>query len=88
MTPILLGLLSSVVTSAVKWVNDKLSNTALQGEGAQILAVLVSLVGSAGYMAYNHQLDLSNYKTAIYTFTAMYATADIYYKFFVERFFK
>lgn len=41
----LLGIASSLVTELIAWVNKKLSGTALQGDGALILSILLAFGG-------------------------------------------
>ncbi len=38
MTPILLGIVASIATEIVTWINAKLNNTVLKGDGAFLLA--------------------------------------------------
>jgi hypothetical protein len=42
-----LGVLSSVATELVTWINKKLSGTVLKGNGAFLLAGAVAIVGAA-----------------------------------------
>ena len=86
MSIILIGLIGSVLTSLIKWLNNKLRNTTLRGKGAQLLATVISLIGSTTYLYVNHMLDFSNWQVAVLTFTAIHGTADLYYKYIVEKF--
>ena len=47
LTTLSLGVLASVATEAVTWINKKLSGTVLKGNGAFLLAAVVALIGGA-----------------------------------------
>lgn len=84
---VLLGLISSVLTSLVKWINDKLSNTALQGDGALLVSVIMALTGSVAFHLYMGTLVLYPPQLLIITFGTVFATADLYYRVIVEKLF-
>lgn len=88
MTLFLIGLVSSIATSLVKKLNTYLSGTVLQGDGSQILSTVVAFAGSIGYLYYYNAIDLSNKTAMVATFSAIYGTADLYYKFVVQKFFQ
>lgn len=83
----LLGLITSILTSIVKWLNTRLENTPLKGNAAVLVSVLISFLGAVGYMYWNDTLNLSNKLEFTKTFTMIFATADLYYRFIVEKFF-
>jgi hypothetical protein len=46
LTTVLLGFGSSIATEIITWLNKKLSGTALRGDGAYLLAVIVSFAAA------------------------------------------
>jgi hypothetical protein len=89
MTPILIGLISSILTSIVKWLNSKLESTpALRGTGAMIVSIAISFIGAVGYLYWNDMLHFANKVEMLQTFTVIYTTADLYYRLIIEKLFK
>ena len=63
-TPVLVSLGSEFVS----WVSAKLNKTPLQGNGAFVATMIVSVIGGIGYLAYNqipanYLVELTKYST-------------------------
>ena len=48
LTTVGLGILASLASEAVTWLNQKFSGTVLKGDAAFVLALVVSLIGATG----------------------------------------
>lgn len=87
MSVVILGIVSSIFTSLVKWMNTRLTDTPLSGKGAEIVAIIVSFIGSIIFLWYKDMLDFSNKMAVVTTFSVIYTTANLWYKWVVEKFF-
>ncbi len=87
MTSVIIGLVSSILTSLVKVLNRWMARTPFKGKGATILSLFMALAGAIGFQWYNGTLVLWPMRDLLMTFSIVFATAELYYKFVVEMFF-
>ncbi len=82
MVEVLLGVGSSLLTEAAAWVNSKLSNTPLAGDGAYIVSIGVALLVALAKTAYAGELDLTHVAT---TATEVWAVSQVWYQLIASK---
>lgn len=82
MTTILLGILSSIGTDLINWLNRKFKGTVLEGNGAFILSLLVAVIASTVKLYYIDGTVISwdNKEAVVGQFGAIWATSQIYFQ--------
>ena len=78
LTLVIFGILSSVLTEVISFVEKKLSGTPYQGYSAKIVIMFVSLLGGALYVVYKN-MPSATITTILAYASAIYATAEVYY---------
>lgn len=76
METLLLGVLASVATEVVTWVDAKLSGTVLKGDGALILSAVVALVLAGIKVFSGTSFSYSNLGAE---FAQVWATAQVFF---------
>lgn len=78
------GILASLATEAVTWLNKKLSATVLAGDGALILAIVVSFLGGIADVLYTGtSLTWANLGVA---WTEIFSVSQVVFAFIVKKF--
>lgn len=86
---LLLGILSSVVAEVVTWVNKKLANTTLKGDGAFLLALVVSFIIALVKQIALHGLvsiDINHLSALGATFSEVFAASQVWFYWIVQKF--
>lgn len=78
MTVALFGILASLLSELISWVQKKLTGTPFQGSAAQIVIMIVSVVGAAIYFVYQNSPSI-NATTFVQYASSIYAISQVYY---------
>lgn len=85
---ILIGIASSYLAEFVTWINQKLQNTLLKGDGAFLLSLFAALVGGAVKVFYFDHVafDLHNLTAITASFTEIWTISQVYFLFIMKKF--
>ncbi len=84
LTTLSIGILSSLATEAVNWLNVKLTNTVLHGKGAFTLALFVSFIG-ASFQVVHSGASLFDLQTLGTTFAQVWTVTQVFFIFVVQN---
>jgi hypothetical protein len=84
LTMLTLGAFSSIASELVMWLNKKLSNTALSGDGAFILAAVVAIIIATAQVLSTGG-SLTNYRLLWGTFAQIWAVSQVVFLIVVQR---
>lgn len=87
-TIILLGIVSSYLAELITWINKKLENTHLKGDGAFIVSLLAGLVGGSVKVFYFDHVafDLHNLTALGASFSEVWTISQVYFLFIIKKF--
>lgn len=85
LTVLSLGILSSVVSEFVTWLNSKLSGTVLKGDGAFFLASGIALIGGT-FKVWHAGVPLTDFGALWVSFTQIWAVSQVFFMVVVQTF--
>ncbi len=83
LTTLTIGVLASIASEVITWINKKLTGTVLQGDGAFLLAAGVALVGAA-LKVYSSGVPLTDVATLWASFTQVWAVSTVFFMAIVQ----
>lgn len=78
LTTIGLGILASLASEAITWLNSKLSGTVLKGDGAFLLAAFIALIG-AGFKVWYSGIPLNNLRLLWDSFAQVWVISQVFF---------
>lgn len=88
----LIGIVSSVLADVIAWVNAKLANTSLSGNGAFIVSLVAALIGGLvkvfymDHMPFPSLSDFASWDKVYVAFSQVWVVSQVYFTFVAQKF--